>query len=84
MGLAGALVNFFLQKVHFQTDSAMSGTPLIPQCLACQKGCASQNTWSKAPLGPWTYVECSAPRKSPRQYLNAGSAIDKVEKRFFK
>ena len=34
-GLAGALVKFFLQKVHFQTDSAMSGTALIPKCLIC-------------------------------------------------
>ena len=34
-GLAGALANFFLPKVHFLTDSAMSGAPLIPKCLVC-------------------------------------------------
>ena len=29
-GLAGALAIFFLQKVHFLTDSAMSRKPLFP------------------------------------------------------
>ena len=34
-GLAGAPGQFLFTKGHFLTDSAMSGTLLIPKCLIC-------------------------------------------------
>ena len=49
----GALVKFFLQKGHFLTDSAMSGTPLIPQCLALRRDVLLK-TYGQGPCGAWT------------------------------
>ena len=78
-GLAGAPGQFLFTKGHFLTDSAMSGTPLIPKCLVCQKGCAPQKVWGLDHL-----FECSAPGQSFRQNLSAGSAINKLGNLFCK
>ena len=49
-GLCGSPGQFFLQKVHFQTDSALSVKPLIPKRLIVSEEVRSSKYMVKAKM----------------------------------
>ena len=51
--ISGSPWPILFTKGHFLTDSAMSGTPLIPQCLALRRDVLLK-TYGQGPCGAWT------------------------------